>query len=78
MSKEINLELERVCDLEFDGIDHMDAHDYCDAFISCGSYIIGDIDAKKPTLRELTEEEIDWIMDEYPDFVYEKLMGSIY
>jgi hypothetical protein len=49
---------------EWDGIDHKDAPDYCDAFIVSANY----------DGYPLTEEQIEEIEDRAPDFVYDELM----
>lgn len=62
------LDLKKIEDIEFDGIDHHDSPDYCDAFICRASY----------EGRELTEDELNNINDNERDFVYEKLMNYLY
>ena len=58
----------RKCDnFEFEGIDHKDAPDYCDAFVSYAEFYG----------RECTEEELDEINDDH-EFVYENLIAYLY
>ena len=64
----MNLDLSKIEDIEFDGINHSDYPDFCDAFISSATY-------KK---RDMKEEELEILDEEYRDFVYEKLMDYLY
>ena len=54
---------DHIYDIEFDGIDHSDYPDFCDAYITTA----------KVDDRELDQDEID-IINNDRDFVYEKLM----
>lgn len=65
---EIDLNLGKVDNLEFEGIDHGDQPDYSDAYLSAGDYVD----------RSLADKEIDWINDEHRDWVYEKLIESLH
>jgi beta-N-acetylglucosaminidase len=58
--------------IEFDGIDHSDAPDFCDAFITSAS--IRKFDGE---WRDATEKELDEIMED-SDFVYENLESHLY
>ncbi len=61
------IDFNKISNIEFDGIDHSDSPDYCDAYIiSC------DIDGK-----QATEDEINEINDN-SDFVHEKLFDYLY
>ena len=64
--REINLDL--ITDVTFDCIDHRDAPDYSDAYIS---YAVMDG-------IEMSDEEIMKLETEYPDWVYEELMNYIH
>lgn len=55
-------------DIEFDGVDHRDAPDYCDAYITSATH--GDGTA-------LTESELDEVSDD-SYFVYQSLMDYLY
>lgn len=57
---------EPLINVEFDGIDHSDAHDYCDAYISY---------AEKEDGTPLTYEELDSIPS---DVTYDYLMRYLY
>jgi len=53
------LDYSKISDVEIDGIDHRDAPDYVDAFISSASY----------DGRPMTDEELDELNSD-SDFVY--------
>lgn len=61
------LNFEKITDIEWDGIDHGDAPDYCDAFI-----VSAKIDG-----ADLTEAELDEL-NEDSQLVYELLMKHLY
>jgi len=58
----------KVTDLVWSDVDHSDYPDYCDAFIESATY----------KDREMTEDEIEELMDDNPEWCYEKLMESIH
>ena len=60
-------DLDKLEDIEIEGIDYTDYPDFCDAFIASAS-----LDGK-----ELTEDELEFINDTFPDFVYEKVIESL-
>ena len=64
----MNLDLSKIEDIEFDGIDTNDYPDFCDAFITSATY----------NGRDLTEEELEWVGEDNGDWVYEKLMEYLY
>ena len=66
-------DIKMVGDLEFDGIDGSDANDFCDAYLTAATYEYPD-----GTLRDLTEEELEWIQDENGCWFHEELMKNIY
>ena len=63
--KELDYSL--IDNIEFDGIDHGDYPDYCDAYIVYAEY----------DGREMTDEELELINDD-ASFVYESLMSYLY
>lgn len=63
--KELDYSL--IDNIEFDGIDHQDYPDYCDAYIVYAEY----------DGREMTDEELELINDD-ASFVYESLMSYLY
>ena len=62
------MDLSKVDDLEFDGIDSKDHPDYSDAYICRGCY-----DGK-----EMTEEQIEDLNYNEREFVYEALMNYLF
>jgi hypothetical protein len=62
-----NMDYKLISNIEFDGVDHNDAPDYCDAYIVSAKY----------DDREMTEDEID-LLNEDRDFVHDSLMDSLY
>ena len=58
------IDLSRVDNIKFSGIDNTDYPDYSDAFIESATY----------RGREMTQREMDELMDNYREFVYQKLM----
>lgn len=64
----MNINFDKVKILEIDGIDHNDYPNYCDAFISDALY-----DGKT-----MSDEMLDEINNEYPEFVYLQVMNKLY
>ena len=64
----IKLNVKYIVITDFDGIDHSDCPDYCDAFASEATY----------GGRKMTEKELDLLNDEYSEFVYERLMDHLF
>lgn len=54
----------------FDGINHRDYPDYCDAFIDEAYF--------KPTGTCLTVDQLTQLQDDYSDWVYEELQSYLY
>jgi hypothetical protein len=65
------LDLSKVCDLKIEDIDHRDSPDYCNAYIS-EAWL--DDEGK---LRELTQEELNWLNDQ-DEYRYQQIMKWIY
>ena len=63
----MNINFDKVEILEVDGVNHNDYPKYCDAFISQANY-----DGKP-----MSDEMINEINDNYPDFVYIQVMEQI-
>ena len=61
------IDTSQVEDVEVDGIDTRDYPDFCDAFILEATY----------KGREMTDEELE-ALNEDSDFVYDKVMESLY
>ena len=66
MIRIMKIDSKHIADIEFDGIDHSDIPDYCDAFISEASILDGQ------EWREATHEELEEMNDD-SDFIHEKL-----
>jgi len=64
---EAKLDFSKINNIQFDGIDHNDYPDFCDAYICSADY----------DDRELTQEELDEI-NENRDFVYEQLIKYLF
>jgi hypothetical protein len=63
----VNLDYKLISNIQFDGIDHKDAPDYCDAYIVSAEY----------NGEEMTEEQIELINDDR-DFVYECVQNHLF
>lgn len=63
----MELDYTQIEDIYVAGIDHSDAHDFCDAYIDSAWY----------KGREMTEEELG-ILNEDTCFVHESLMKQLY
>ena len=64
----MGLDLKKIQNMEFDGIDTKDYPDFCDAYISSADY----------KGREMTEDELDCVNHEYGEFVHEKLFDHLF
>jgi hypothetical protein len=73
MAKKQLLELNKIQDVEIEGIDHKDAPKYCDAFIQSADYVEFD-----GTVRPLTDLEMDALVEEEYDWFYEKLQERLH
>ncbi len=62
------IEVDKIEDIEIDGIDHKDFPDFCDAYICDG--VIND--------KHLTEEEMDWIMENEQDWFFKELNNYLF
>ena len=62
------IKLEEVEDMQFSDVDNSDYPDYSDAFVESATY----------KGREMTEEELNELNDDYSDFVYQKLMDWVF
>ena len=63
------MDVTKIDDIEFDGVDYSDYPDFCDVVVVAATWKDG---------RDLTEAEIDQLMDEHGDFVYEKLIKKLF
>lgn len=64
----MELDLRKIDNMEFDGIDFADYPDFVDAFLVTADY----------NGKELTEEQIDYINDAHYDFVNEQVYASLF
>jgi hypothetical protein len=62
------IDISLVDNILVDGIDWNDYPDFCDAFISSADY----------NGKKMSEELIDKLNNEHPDFVYEQVVNAIY
>ena len=62
---ELQLDLKQIDNIELDGVDKTDHPDYANAYITRADY----------KGREMTEEELDCLNDEYGEFVHEKVLN---
>lgn len=62
-----DLNYDLISNVQFDGIDHRDYPDYCDAYILTADY----------NGVEMTAEQIELLNDDR-DYVYNKLMDYLY
>lgn len=65
------MDYSKIKNIQFDGIDHKDYPDYCDAYITSAEI------EENGVMRDLTDEEIDEL-NEDSSFVYEKLMNYLH
>ena len=64
----MELDLKKIDNMEFEGIDFADYPDFVDAFLVTADY----------NGKELTEEQIDYINDAHYDFVNEQVYTSLF
>lgn len=63
---ETKLNYQKISNIEFDGINHDDYPDYCDAYIVSAEY----------NGEQMTEEQLDLLNEDF-DYVYEKLIEHL-
>ena len=61
-------DLSKISNIGFEGINHDDYPDFCDAYISEAEY----------KDRQLTEEELEWLNENETDFRYEQLIDYLF
>ena len=64
----MKLDLNKIDNMQFDGIDFSDYPDFCDAFCHDADY----------DGVQMTDEQLDLLNDKYRDFVYESLYQSLF
>jgi hypothetical protein len=67
-SVELTFDVSKIHDVEIEGVDTRDYPDFCDAYISYATY----------NGWPMTDEQLDALNENYRDFVYEKVLESIY
>jgi len=63
-----NIDLTKIDNISFDGIDYNDHPDYSDAFIESADY-----DGHK-----INDDDLEFIHDNYIDWIYEKLFNYLH
>ena len=64
----MKLDLSKISNIQVAGVDYHDYPDFCDSYIESAVY----------HGREMTEKELDELNENQRDFVYEKVIESIY
>lgn len=64
----MEFDLSLVEDIELECVNTRDYPDFSDAYISYALY----------DGREMTDEELDMLNDNYPEFVYDKVINSLF
>lgn len=64
----MKLDLNQIDNIEVDGIDTRDYPDFTDSFIGYADY----------KGKEMTDEQLDCLNDNYSDFVYEATMNHLF
>jgi hypothetical protein len=65
----MSIDIRDVYDIEIDGVDTRDYPDFCDAYFAAARWIATD--------KELTDDELDELGDNYPDFLNEMAYESL-
>lgn len=63
------MDVSKIDDIEFEGIDWSDYPDFCDVVVVAASWDDG---------RDLSEAEIDELVSRHGDFIYERLMDHLF
>ena len=64
----MKIDLSLVDNVEIDGIDYSDYPDFCDAFVSNADY----------KGEPMSDEMVEYINENYPDYVYEQVINKIF
>jgi len=64
----MNIDINKIDNMEFEGVDFRDYPDFVDAFLAAADY-----DGK-----EMTDEQIDYVNDTYYEFVNEQVYESLF
>ena len=64
----MRIDINDIDDLDVDGVDTKDYPDFCDAFFCFGKW--------KENGDELTDEQLDWLTEDYPEVLNEMAFES--
>ena len=64
----MNIDINKIDNMEFEGVDFKDYPDFVDAFLSAADY----------NGKEMTDEQIDYVNDTYYEFVNEQVYESLF
>jgi len=64
----MTIDVSQIDNIQFDGVDTKDYPDFVDAYITCADY----------QGREMTDEELDHLNENYGDFVHGKLFEDLF
>lgn len=64
----MNIDINKIDNMEFEGVDFKDYPDFVDAFLAAADY----------NGKEMTDEQIDYVNDTYYEFVNEQVYQSLF
>ena len=64
----MNIDINKIDNMEFEGVDFNDYPDFVDAFLAAADY----------NGKEMTDEQIDYVNDTYYEFVNEQVYESLF
>jgi len=67
----IDIDTNKLKDIEVDGINKSDYPDFVDAYVVSAAYPIVDNPKGPKDWRELTDVELDWLNNKYPEIAQE-------
>jgi len=73
----VNIDVEKIKDIEVDGVDKRDYPDFVDAYVVSAIYPIVDNPKGPNDWRELTDAELRWLNSKYPEIAQEKAHESL-
>lgn len=68
----MKIDLTKLADIEVDNAKMSDYPDFCDAYISAAKI------EENGIWRDLTENELEELNAKYPEFIYQKVVESIF
>jgi hypothetical protein len=69
----INLDLSKIKNIDIEGIDMTDRPHFVDAFVASAEY-----EYSPDKFRDLTDDEIDYLNDNEPDWIYQQVWEQVY